>query len=155
MDTAPSPGKQTLRFTQAITAPPEVVERVMLAPDTYSQWTAAFCEGSRFEGGWNAGDAIRFLDPNGDGMVAEIAERRPAEHLRIRHLGYIQNGVADTTSEAIRAWAPAYETYCFARTASGCEVQVEMDCETSYLDFMQRAWPDALGRLKALAEGAA
>ena len=74
--------------------------------------------------------------------------------LRIRHLGIIQNGVADTSSEAVRAWAPAYETYCFARTADGCEVQVEMDCEANWVDFMRRTWPDALARLKALAESA-
>ena len=49
-------------------------------------------------------------------MVSEIAENKPNEFISIRHLGYIANGIEDTQSEAIRAWAPAYENYTFVAT---------------------------------------
>ena len=50
-----------------IHAPREAVWRAMLHSPGYEQWTAAFCEGSRYEGSWEAGTPIRFLGPDGGG----------------------------------------------------------------------------------------
>ena len=144
--------KKTLHFTTSIDAPRERVWSVMLGPGTYDQWTAPFCEGSRFEGGWNPGDRIRFLTPTGEGMVAEIAESRPGEFVSIRHLGEIKDGVEDTTSEKVRAWAPAYENYTFTAAGSGTRVQVDVDTLPHYEQFMQDTFPKALARLKELCE---
>ena len=62
-----------LVFTTFIDAPRETVWDRMLAPATYERWTAAFAEGSRFEGSWAEGARIRFLGPDGSGgMVSMI-----------------------------------------------------------------------------------
>ena len=63
----------TQYFDVLIHAPPERVWRTMLFSPTYERWTSAFCEGSRYEGGWDTGQTIRFLGPNGEGMVSVIA----------------------------------------------------------------------------------
>src|SRR5687767_1195884 len=98
--------KKTLHFPIQIDAPPDKVWSVMLGRSTYDQWTAPFCEGSHYEGGWNQGDTIRFLTPSGEGMVAEIAESRRPDFVSIRHLGEIhKDGTEDTQSEKVRAWA--------------------------------------------------
>ncbi|MGE0350581.1 SRPBCC family protein [Hydrogenophaga sp.] len=143
---------KTQHFEILIQAPRERVWTTMLQSPTYEQWTAAFCEGSRFEGSWNAGQAIRFLDPAGNGMVSEIAEHRPAEFVSIRHLGFIENGREDTTSEAVRAWAPCYENYRFSDEGGGTRLSVDSDVFGDYEDMMARTWPLALERLKALCE---
>ena len=90
----------TQHFDILIHAPPKQVWATMLQSPTYERWTTAFCEGSRFEGSWEEGQKIRFLDPKGFGMVAEIAAHRPAEFVSIRHLGMIDQGVEDTTTDA-------------------------------------------------------
>lgn len=146
------PEVKRLNFSIDIAAPPAQVARVMTEPDSYTQWTAAFCEGSRFEGSWAVGQRIRFLAPSGDGMLAEIAEHRPSEFISIRHLGSIANGVQDTDSDAVRAWAPACENYHFVPTAQGTTVRVEQDMLPDYEDFMREAWPKALAALKTLCE---
>jgi hypothetical protein len=87
-------------------------------------------------------------------VVSEIAENRPNEFLSIRHLGYIANGVEDTSSEAIRAWAPAYENYTFTATPQGMKLTVDQDM-TDEFEGMVEAWPNALGELKALCESRA
>ena len=143
----------TLHFTESIQAPPEVVWGTLIDPVTYPEWTAAFCEGSRFEGSWEAGAEIRFLAPGGDGMISVIAENRPFECLSIRHLGEVRGGVDDTASEAVLAWAPAYETYHFAATAAGTELRVSLDVALDWASAMQTMFPKALARLKALCEG--
>jgi uncharacterized protein YndB with AHSA1/START domain len=144
--------KKTLRFSIAIAAPRQKVWRTMLAPDTYREWTAAFCEGSYYEGSWEQGRPIRFLDPQGNGMVAEIAEHRTFERISIRHLGMLKAGVADTDSPEVLAWAPAYENYDLRDEAGGTRVDVEMDITPEFEEMMQRMWPEALARLKAVSE---
>ena len=144
--------KKTLRFNVSIEAPKQLVWKTMLDPDGYTAWTAPFCEGSYFSGSWDSGAKIKFLAPGGDGMTSEIAENRPYERVSIRHLGEIANGVEDTTSEKVRAWAPAYESYDFAETASGCEVAVTLDTLPDYERYMNDTYPKALALLKAMCE---
>lgn len=148
------PTLQRLQFTTTIAAPPAHVAALMTHPDSYRQWTVPFCEGSRFEGSWAPGARIRFLAPNGDGMVAEIAEHRPGAFISIRHLGWIVQGQDDTTSERVRAWAPAYENYTFTAVDGGTLLVVDQDMTGEYVDYMQRTWPLALAALKALCEQA-
>ena len=62
---------KTQHFDILIHAPPKQVWATMLQSPTYERWTTAFCEGSRFEGSWDEGQTIRFLNPQGLGMVAE------------------------------------------------------------------------------------
>ncbi len=92
-----------LQFTTEINAPGSVVWKHVTSPEGYKNWTSAFAEGSHFKGSWEQGSKIQFLSPSGDGMVAEIAENRENEFISIRHLGFIANGVEDTTSEAVKA----------------------------------------------------
>ena len=40
------------------------VWKTMLEPEKYEQWVKAFSENSRFEGQWEAGATVRFVDPN-------------------------------------------------------------------------------------------
>lgn len=143
---------KTLHFDILIHAPREHVWRSTLFSPTYERWTATFSEGSRYEGSWEAGTPIRFCGPNGDGMLAEIAEHRPAEFVSIRHLGMIHDGVEDTTSEAVRAWAPCVENYTFSNEAGGTRVRVDVDVFGTYEDWMAQTWPKALLALKAVCE---
>ena len=85
-------------------------------------------------------------------MVSEIAENRRNGFISIRHLGFIADGKEDTTSEAVRAWAPAYETYAFADAPGGCTLAVTLDTLPEYEDFMRKTFPEALALLKALCE---
>jgi len=142
----------TLHFDIHIQAPRERVWRHMLHSPGYEDWTSAFCAGSTFKGSWDAGAQIRFVDPSGCGMVAEIAEHRPAQYLSIRHLGFIRDGDEDTTSEAVRAWAPCYENYTFTDEAGGTRLRVDLDLFGDFEGYMTDTWPKALARLQQLCE---
>lgn len=146
------PNVKRLQFQETIQAPIATVWETMLGPESYQRWTTAFCEGSRFEGSWSQGSKMRFLDPSGDGMIAEIAENRTHEFLSIRHLGFILKGVEDTESESVRSWAPAYENYSFVSEPEGTRIIVDQDVAPEYEQFMANAWPEALVLLKQLCE---
>lgn len=143
---------KTLRFSIQVKAPRARVWDTMLGAATYPEWTSAFCAGSRYEGSWQRGEQIRFLGPDGDGMLGEIAENRRHEAISIRMLGEIVAGVEDTTSDRVRAWTPAYENYTFLEKDGGTELQVSVDVTPEYEQMIQDAYPKALERLKELCE---
>ena len=144
---------KTLNFAVSINSPKEKVWRTMLDQNTYRQWAAAFAEGCYYEGSWEKGEKIKFLGPGGgEGMTSEIAENRVFELVSIRHLGYIMNGVEDTESPEIKAWAPSYENYTFIESNGATEVRVEMESTDELAEMLAGLWPKALENLKMLCE---
>lgn len=142
-----------IQFTANINAPVAVAWQHITSLESYKQWASAFAEGSYFEGSWDVGSKIRFLSPpSGDGMVAEIAENRKNEFISIRHLGFLSNGTEDTTSEAIRSWAPAYENYTLLSVQGGTRVLVNQDVAADWEEYLNQAWPKALKLLTELCE---
>lgn len=143
---------KTLTFETTIQAPRQRVWDTLIGEQTYPAWTAAFSEGSYFTGSWDEGARIQFRSPGGDGMSSVIAENRLHEFISIRHLGMIEKGVEDTTSEKVRAWAPAHENYRLADAPGGCRLTVTLDTAPDWEQYMQDAFPKALGSLKAMCE---
>lgn len=151
---------QKLHFTIDIQAPKEKVWDVMLADETYRQWTEIFnpSGGSWYEGNWEEGSDIRFIGPdeegNEGGMVSKIVANRPYEFISIEHLGEIVNGVEDTTSERVKAWQGAHENYTFKENDDVTTVEVDLDTVDEFADMFTDAWPKALAKLKELVETA-
>lgn len=148
---------QKLHFSTTINAPADKVWHTMLDDNTYRQWTEVFSPGSFFEGNWEKGSKMRFLGPDpktGEegGMVSRIAENKPYEFLSIQHIGIINNGVEDTTSELARKWSPAYENYTFTEKDGVTEVSVDLDVDEESAGEFEKMWHDGLQRLKTLAE---
>ena len=141
-----------IHFSTLIGARPEAVWNVMLGPETYRDWASEFAEGCYYEGSFEEGEKIRFLSPDGQGMLSRIAASRPPAYVSIEHLGMIKDGVEDTTSESVRAWAPAYESYAFREVDGATEVTIEMDVIAEFEEYMNKTWPKALARLKDLCE---
>ena len=149
---------QKQRYAVTIDAPPEKVWHAMLDDASYRAWSRAFNEGgSYYEGRWEVGSEIRFLGPDPEtgklgGMFSVVREVRPNAFVSIEHLGVIEDGKVDTTSDAVKAWTPAFENYAFTPKDGGTEVQVELDVPDEYVGMFDESWPKALQALKALAE---
>jgi hypothetical protein len=129
----------------------------MLDDATYRVWTEAFASGSHYVGAWSKGSKILFLGPDPDtgklgGLVARIAENRLHEFISIEHLGVVQDGKEDTTSDAVKAWAGAHENYSFKEKNGVTEVAVDVDAAEDFKEMFEGMWPKALQKLKELAE---
>lgn len=146
------PEIERLQFQITIRAPRARVAAAMIGSETYKQWTAAFAEGSYFEGDWAEGSRMKFLAPNGDGMLSEIAEHRPDEFISVRHIGMVIRGVEDTESDAVKSWAPAYENYTLRSIPEGTQVVVDQDASPAEAESLKTTWGKALGVLKQLCE---
>ena len=149
--------KKKLHFSIVVNAPKEKVWHAMLDDKQYREWTRAFSPGSYYKGDWSKGSKMIFLGPdpetgNEGGMVSRIAENRPYEYISIEHIGIVQNGIEDTTSETARKWTPAFENYTFEDKDGATQVLVDMDADDEYEEVFNKMWPEGLKRLKAIAE---
>lgn len=148
---------QKIHQTIFINAPREKVWDVMLADATYREWTAAFHPGSYFRGAWETGAKMLFLGPNPEtggegGMVSQIAEARRPEFVSIEHLGLYGDGKEITEGPEVEGWKGAFENYTFAEKDGGTELAIDLDIKEDFVEFMQKAWGEALAKLKELAE---
>lgn len=149
---------QKLNFTVMINAPKEKVWHSMLDDETYRIWTEPFAKGSHFVGEWREGSKMHFLgpDPEGNmsGMVSLIKEIREYEYVSIEHIGFVNNGVEDTTSDAVKDWVGAMENYSMKEMNNVTELIVELigNFPDEFSEMFNDIWPKALNKLKELAE---
>ena len=129
----------------------------MLDEKPYREWTKEFSEGSYYKGSWEKGSKILFVGPDPEtgeegGMVSRIAQNKPYEYISIEHLGIVHNGVEDTTSEEAKKWTPAFENYTFNEKDGKTEVLVDLDIDEKEAEMFSKMWPEALKKLKEIAE---
>lgn len=148
---------QKIHHSIFINAPREKVWNTMLGDETYRQWTVPFNPGSYYVGSWEQGSEIRFLGPNpggeGEGgLLSRIVENRLYEFISIEHIGMIENGVEDTTSDKVKSWMPLFENYTFIEKDGGTEVIIDLDMKEEYKEMFDEMWPKALQILKEISE---
>ena len=143
---------QKHEFKTSINAAPEKVWDVLWDDASYRQWTSVFAEGSMVETDWKEGSKVFFLDGKGQGMVAQIAAKRPNEYMSFRHLGMVENGVEDVSSEKVKPWAGAMENYTLRKVDGKTELVVDIDITEDHKDYFLKTWPQALERVKELSE---
>lgn len=139
-----------------INAPKEKVWDTVINKDTYKEWTKPFGN-SRFEGDWSEWSKMIFLgtDEKGNnemGMISLIAKNIPHKYLSIKHIGIIENGIEDTTSEKIKSLTPAFENYTLKEKDGGTEFSLDQDIQEEYYLMFSDLWPKALQKLKEIAE---
>ena len=149
--------KETMHFEITINAPVKKVWDIMLAQETYKQWTAAFEPTSYYEGSWEKGSKMKFLGAGGSGMISQIVENIPYKFISTEHLGEIKDGVEDTTSEAVKKWLPAFENYTFTDNGDSTLLQIDMEMGSSeeskqMKEMFEGMWPKALLILKEVCE---
>lgn len=144
---------EKINFSASINAPREKVWSVLWNDASYREWTSAFTEGSYAEtDNWKEGSKVLFLSPGGNGMVSRVASNKPNEFMSFEHLGEVKNGAEDTESDSVKGWKGAKENYTLTDESGKTKLLVEMDSIDEFKDYFLKTWPQALQKLKELAE---
>ena len=122
--------------------------------ETYEQWTKPFDEGSTYEGDFSQlGGKIRFLSGTGEGMYSVVTELVPNSIMVLKHIGMIdKNGVESPPTDETEKWSGAVETYRLGQSGDAVRLEVTVDCDDEFIDFMNDAFPRALREVKSLSE---
>lgn len=148
---------QTLHFSVRINAPKEKVWHTLFDDTSYREWTAVFMPGSYFVGNWEKGGKILFLGPSENsekegGMISKVAENRPYEFLSLSHVGIVNEGVEDTTSDEAKKWLGGIENYTLREANGITELLIDIDSDQENAEMFHKIWPQALQKVKELAE---
>ncbi|WP_203293448.1 SRPBCC family protein [Luteirhabdus pelagi] len=139
-------------FQIEIEAKRESVWAVLWNDKTYREWTSAFTEGSHAKSDWQEGSKIHFLDPKGSGMVAIIEKKEIPAKMFFKHIGIVEDGVEDTTSEKVKEWAPSEEKYYLSEEDGTTLLQVQMEMDDKHVETFKDLWSKALQKVKELSE---
>ncbi len=137
-----------LTFSIRIRAPRARVWKILWDDTTYRQWTSVFAEGSHAESDWQEGSRVRFLGGQGQGLFSRIARLVPNELMIFEHLGEIRNGVEEIDGR----WQGLFETYALFAEGDTTLLRVEVDMPDDYRKMFESIFPQALQKVKALAE---
>jgi uncharacterized protein YndB with AHSA1/START domain len=143
---------ERIQFKTAIDASRERVWEILWGEQTYPQWTSPFSEGSQVKTDWQKGSRVMFLDGKGDGMISEIADKVPNEFMSFRHIGITSNGKEDFETPKAKGWSGSIENYTLRSVNGKTELTIDQDIEDEYKDYFQKTWPQALEKLKSMAE---
>lgn len=146
----------SMHFEKEIDAPVSKVFELMIADESYRDWTTAFHPGSYYKGEWTKGAKILFLGPGPDGkeggMVSRIAEHVKDKYISIEHLGLYGDGKEITSGPEVESFAGATENYSFVDQGDKTLVKVDMESGGEYKEMFEKMWPKALQRLKEICE---
>lgn len=130
---------------------------VIESPETYTKWCEPFCVGTFYEGQWRVGNTVRFigLDENGvrGGMVSEVVAYEAGHHVTFRHKGFVQGDQDVFDTPEVAAWAGCEEGYVLEGGPDVYTLHVKCQVTDDMYDWMDATWTEAVGRIKAIAEG--
>lgn len=138
--------KQLVFITQ-INATPEKVWDVLFTQDSYRKWSSAMNEGTYFEGNWEEGTIMKFLDPKNNGMYNLIYKNIPNKTLKMKHLGWILEGELSPQD-----WEESTVTYHLENNEDGTLLTAEVISLDEFVDFFNSKYPKNFELIKKLAE---
>jgi uncharacterized protein YndB with AHSA1/START domain len=129
---------------------------IMLASETYKEWTSVFNPVSHFIGSWDKGKKILFLGTDAEGrtggMVSRIRENIPGRFLSIEYLGEVIDGKEITSEKKADVWRGSLENYSFNTVGNKTLLSVDIDVPGEFRSYFSETWPKALEKLKLLCE---
>ncbi len=144
---------QPLKFSISINSYPRKIWNILWDKETYTQWTEPFTPGCYYEtDGWNEGNKILLLAPNGDGMSSVLYKIIAPYYLAFKHITFVKNEEELPIDDEIKKWSGCIEAYTIYKTEKNCELVVEVDTADEYVEMMQKMFPEALKIVKKIAE---
>ncbi|WP_409331386.1 SRPBCC family protein [Trujillonella humicola] len=143
---------RTIEQTIDIDAAKERVWAVLLEDATYREWAAEFMAGSYAETDWREGSPVRFLGPDGTGLLGRVVTARRPEVVDVEYEGVVGDGRDDRDSHAARRYAGTRETYRLTGAGGRTHLAISAPMEGQYYEDMVVAWDRALAKVKELAE---
>ncbi len=148
-----------LEFKISINAPVQkVFDRMLGLTDkvTYEQWTKAFHPTATYEGKWEKGSKMLFIgtDANGErgGMVSKVVDIIPNRFVSVQHYGIVKGNQEITEGPEVEKWGNGFENYTFEEINGHTVVVVNLDTHEDFVDYMKKAFSEALEELKKMCE---
>ena len=136
-----------LEFKIQINAPAEKVWSILFSKDADGNWPSAMNEGTYFEGNWEEGRIMRFLDSENNGMYNQIEKNIPNRQLVMKHLGWIYDGELSPQD-----WEDSTVAYILESNENGTLLTGKVNALDEFVDFFNSKYPPNFEKIKKLSE---
>ena len=136
-----------LEFEIQINATPEKVWETLFTQDSYKKWASAMNEGTYFEGNWEVGSIMKFLDPQNNGMYNLVTENIRFKVLGMKHLGWILKGELSPQN-----WDDSTLNYILEPSENGTLLKGTVNSLDEFVEFFNSKYPQNFEHIKRLAE---
>lgn len=136
-----------LEFEIQINATPEKVWETLFTQDSYKKWASAMNEGTYFEGNWEVGSIMKFLDPQNNGMYNLVTENIRFKVLGMKHLGWILKGELSPQN-----WEDSTLNYILEPSENGTLLKGTVNSLDEFVEFFNSKYPQNFEHIKRLAE---
>ena len=136
-----------LEFKTQISAPAEKVWKVLFTQHENRNWPSAVNEGTYFEGTWEEGSVMRFLDDENNGMYNSVEKNIPNRELTMKHLGWIYGGELSPQN-----WEDSTVTYLLEPNENGTLLTGKINALDEFVDFFNSKYPSNFEKVKKLSE---
>ncbi|WHF52857.1 SRPBCC domain-containing protein [Chryseobacterium gotjawalense] len=136
-----------LEFKIQINATPEKVWEVLFTQDAYQKWASAMNEGTYFEGNWEEGSVMKFLDPKNNGMYNQVIKNIPNQELSMKHLGWIFDGEVSPQD-----WEDSTISYLLEPYENKTLLIGKVNSLDEFVDFFNTKYPKNFEKIKELSE---
>ncbi|WP_312285284.1 SRPBCC family protein [Chryseobacterium gleum] len=145
---------ETLSYETVIDAPMQKVWDILWSPETYSEWTRYFAEGSIMKSDWKVGGKTYFVNASGEGMISTIDSLDEPRQVVFKHLGMIdKEGHEDIHSKEVMEWSGSFEKYFLIDFDGKTKLHTEVQVEKEWQDHLNTGFTKGLMIVKSLAEG--
>ena len=136
-----------LEFEIQINATPEKVWETLFTQDSYKKWASAMNEGTYFEGNWEVGSIMKFLDPQNNGMYNLVTENIRFKVLGMKNLGWILKGELSPQN-----WEDSTLNYILEPSENGTLLKGTVNSLDEFVEFFNSKYPQNFEHIKRLAE---
>ena len=135
-----------LEFTTQISATPEKVWNVLFTQDSYGKWSSAMNSGTYFEGNWEEGSILKFLDQKNNGMYNLVEINKENQLLRMKHIGWIMDGELSP-----QGWEDSTVTYILEPNDNGTLLKAEVNSLDEFIEFFNTKYPQNFELIKNIS----
>lgn len=141
-----------MRFQVEIHAPKEKVWDILWQDETFRQWAGIIDPGTYMVGNLKEGDEIQFISSvNGYGVTSLVEKLTPSEFLLLRHHADTQQSGKQKRE---KQWTGGKESYSLAESNDHTSLTVTLNVPPELAEEFGVKYPQALERVKVLAERA-
>lgn len=141
-----------MRHSIEINASKEKVWEVLWDDQTLRDWANIIDEGTYMEGKLEEGSEVNFMSASGHGVTSRVEKLIPYKYISFRQIADIKVGKEGSIEKRDKQWTGGLEIYELEESNGKVKLSNTQDVPDELIEYFNTKLPQALERVKVLAE---
>jgi len=144
---------QTIEHSIDINAPKENVWQALWSDQSLRDWASIIDEGTYMDGSLQEGNEVNFISSvSGYGVVSKVEKIIPNKYISFMQIADIKVGKDGTLQKRDRQWTGGKESYEIEEKDGKVALSIKQETPDELVEYFKVKIPQALQRVKTLAE---